>query len=709
MSFGAPAGIQTITTGHARVAGSFREPYLELRIHPRLPHPMERSMLMVDWIKGLGSSRWDPSTQSWNVFGLNTLTPGAALADAGVELQWDDRPEEFAQLASIDELAWPIAKTHSNGRTIMVRHRLAGFELTKQLLGPGAVWDRDRRLFHTYAGDVLQGGMIRGGIHWPQDAIDLAFQMHAAVPVRPDLAALAAYLGSALNISGIPAEHLAMIGELPQFERPLFDYQVAGAYAVAAGRTGLFDEPGLGKSFQALAAARIHHAERVLIVCPPLLTTNWGRESAMAGLIADASDSVVFRPSRKEPELPETGVVVISDSLLAARPETATRVRDWAADTMIVDEAHRLKTIGSARSEAVLNVAVGVKHAPIALTGTPIFASPHELVPVLELTRMLTPVFGGRSQYLEDFCRQDRFGGWHAKKAALPRLRSTLQNQVWVRRRKRDALPQLPAKRRREMVVDVPLTEYRKAHKDVIAKVQSWVTWFEEHYGRLPDIADREEYAMNSSFELVSQLRRASGLAKIDAAKEFVVNHIEETGFDLDVDGRRIFRQPLIVWIHHIDVGAALMQALPSGMGETVAIVGGTSDNARDDYVDRFQAGQIPVLIGAITKAGVGITLTRSSDSLFVEADWTPALIKQAEDRTNRIGQENPSLYTTLIARNTLDEPIQRVLHAKTKVLEAALGDTDDAVAVMAEADVVGLQEIALAVIDEAVKTRKRG
>lgn len=707
MSFPAPVGAR-ITTGHARLAGTFREPYLETHIHPKLRYPGDPKLSMVDWVKSLGSSYWDPSTQSWSIYGLGSLTPSTVLAQSGIELLWDERPEQFAGLQSIDELAWPIARLHSNGRIVMVRHRLAGFLYARELLGLGATWDKDRRLFLTHVGDVLHRGAIRGGVHWPQDAIDRAFDLHATVPVPHELAPIANYLANALGLDGLPEEQLARIGQLPQFQRPLFPYQEAGALAVAAGRTGLFDEPGLGKSFQALAAARILNTHRTLIVCPPLLTTNWAREAEMAGVVAAAADIAAFTPRRKEPALPDQGVVVISDSLLAARPETAERIKAWAADVMIVDEAHRHKTIGTARSEAVLNTAESVRHAPIALTGTPIFAAPHELVPLLELTRTLVPIFGGRSQFLEDFCRQDKFGGWHAKQASLPRLHATLKNHVWVRRRKRDALPQLPEKRRREMLIDVPLTGYRAAHKDVIAKVQAWVTWFSDHYHRLPSTEEREEYAMNSSFELISQLRRAAGLAKIDAAKELIVNHVEEAGFDVDENQSRIYRRPLIVWTHHIDVAAALFEAVPDDVGETVAIVGGTSDTARDDYVDRFQQGRIPVLIGAITKAGVGITLTRSSDSFFVETDWTPAVIKQAEDRTNRIGQSNASLYTTLIARGTLDEPIQRVLHAKTKVLEAALGDTDDGVAVMAEDDVSGLKDIALMVIDEAVNTWKK-
>lgn len=697
-----------IASGQASVEGTFREPYLQVRIHPRVPHPTLAGTTMLDWVKGLGSSRWDPDTQSWNLYALGSLTPSQVIAESGLDLDWGARTGELAGLSTIDELAWPIAKLHSNARTVLIRPRLAGYTLTKGLIGPGAVWDRDRRLFRLPAGDIIRGGQIRGGVHWPQNAIDRAFELHAHQPVPSHLHDLAAALGNATSTVGIDPAHLATIGVLPTDARTPYAYQEAGALAVVAGRRCLFDEPGVGKSAQAVYAARMLRSERTLIVVPPLLTTNWSREAEYGGLVRAASDVTMFRPGRKEPELPDTGVVVISDSMLAARPATAERIRHWAPDVMIVDEAHRMMTIGSRRSDAVLDVGTAVTHAPMALTGTPMFSTPSQMVPLLELTRMMDPIFGGRAQFLETFCRQDRFGEWHAKKAALPRLKAMLQQHVWVRRRKRDVLPQLPAKVRTPLLVDVPLTEYRRAHKDVIAKVQAWVTWYREYYKRMPDAAAQEEYAQNTGFELISQLRRAAGLAKLPLITELVADHLTATGFTV-VDGVKVWNRPLIVWAHHLDVLQPLIESIGDRIGEQIgAIYGATSDSNRDAYVDLMNAGRLPVLVAGITKAGVGLTLTRSSDAIFAEFSWVPAEIIQAEDRQHRVGATAASVqYTTVIASGTLDEPIQRVLHRKTDVLEHGLGQTDDSVVMLDQSDAATLTEIVMAVIEEAIRKLK--
>lgn len=699
---------QAVQTGFARLEGTFTNPRIVVHVNPAIPYPADRSMSMLDWVKSHGRSVWDANQRAWTIFGVSSHTPSQALAQAGIDLLWDERPEQFANLDSVDELATPIGKLAENGRTVLVRHRLVGYELCQQLLGDGAVWDRERGLFLHYVGDVITpDGTPLPGVHWPADAIEEATRLHHAYPVRPELIPAAATLGAALDTTGIRDDALSAIGELPGGARELFSYQEAGAYAVTAGRVCLFDEPGVGKTAQAATSARMLKSERTLIVCPPLLTTNWAREAALAGLVADVENATVIRSGRKEPNLPREGTVIVPDSLLASRPALQRKIIDWGVEVMIVDEAHRLKTIGSKRSEAVLDVGAHVEHPPIALTGTPILGSPHELVPLLELTRMLCPVFGGRSMFLRDFCRKDRFGGWHARKSALPRLHKLLRDYVWVRRRKRDVLPQLPQKVRGQLPVDVPMKAYRDAHKDVIQKIHAWISWWaDRHDGQKPTTADMEQFAVESSFELVSQLRHAAGLAKITAAAEVITDHVESTGYDME-NGVRVWRRPLIVWTHHIEVAAALTQTLPDG--QVAAIVGGTTDNERDSIVDAFQQGRIPVLIAAITKAGVGLTLTRSSDALFVETSWVPAEIIQAEDRQHRIGATHPVLYTTLVARNTLDEPIQRVLNKKTTVLEKAIGNTDDSVAVLEDTDAATLTDIAMTVIDEALASWKPG
>lgn len=93
---------------------------------------------------------------------------------------------------------------------------------------------------------------------------------------------------------------------------------------------------------------------------------------------------------------------------------------------------------------------------------------------------------------------------------------------------------------------------------------------------------------------------------------------------------------------------------------------------------------------------------------LTVEDDESYVVGMAAVHNCHRIGQDNPSLYTTLIASGTLDEPIQRILNRKTRVLERAIGDTDDSVAVLDDVDAAPLTEIVKLLVEEAVSSHRK-
>jgi non-specific serine/threonine protein kinase len=104
-----------------------------------------------------------------------------------------------------------------------------------------------------------------------------------------------------------------------------------------------------------------------------------------------------------------------------------------------------------------------------------------------------------------------------------------------------------------------------------------------------------------------------------------------------------------------------------------VGTIAGT--DAADPVKDAFQAGDLDHVVCTIAKGGTGLTLTRSSNPLFVEEDWVPAINDQATDRTHRIGQTEPVTPRILRCPNTVDtKKIVPKLDFKRRVGEAVLG-----------------------------------
>lgn len=672
-----------------------------------------------NWIRELPGRQWDRSLNRWVVscFGM---TPDKALRTYGIELVIpDDVHSSLAGVTSLNELLSPLVKRSNSRPSIaLVRPRFSGYDRTVKILGHGATWDKEHKRFEVRLADLVTNGAVDKRLTLLGDLeAEAIAAASVASPVRVGVAhhAAAAALSTGLEMDARENEALdaliADIGDVPEwFDMNLYPYQRLGAIAAAAGRGSLNDSPGLGKTRQALAAAAIRQSVRTLIVVPPVVVTNWVKETNESGLPAwCAGDVVSFSARRKEPELPERGVVVVPDSLLTSRQALAERLIEWAPETLIIDEVHRARNWTSKRSMVLRDIADRLPEGSsrIGISGTPIFSSPHELAPLLAITGHLDPVFGGFSNFLETYCRQNHFKAWVPRKNMLPQLRQMLNDHVWVRRLKADVLKDLPPKSRVGTFVDVDLKDYRTAHEEISEKLVQWLVEFHRGAGRFPTDDEQTDWAKDN-IGAISPLRKAAGLAKVPHALDVISDWVANNHLDTPAEDGSLYDRPLVVWAHHQPVVAALKEGIRDakpGVAAAVEIIdGATSAEKRGRIVDDFQAGKIGVIIASITAAGVGITLTRGSDSLFVETDWTPAMVSQAEDRQARIGQTMPVICQTLIAADTLDEHIQAVLIKKAETLNEVLGGDEADVATAGSIDLATPSEIIVELLRGAMK-----
>lgn len=533
-------------------------------------------------------------------------------------------------------------------------------------------------------------------------------------------------LRGSINCGAEPVRYVESITAYPTGERVVcIEVEADDSLYVANGFTVTHN------TRQALAAASLRRSHRTVIVVPPVVVTNWVKETEESSLAKNChGDIVMFRAGRKERPFPDRGVVVIPDSLMTSRPHLVQQAIDWAPEVFVYDEAHRARNWESKRSEVMR--AFSEQLPPdclrIAISGTPLFSQPHELASILAITGHLDPVFGGYSNFLTEYSKQNHFKAWVAQKKKLPQLRQRLSEHVWVRRLKADVLKDLPPKSRVGVFVDVDLKDYRKAHDEVIDKITDWLVAFWDEKAeeaakiladpkvspevkakagpRWPNGEEKDSWA-RQQIGLMSPLRKAAGVAKVPVALDTINDWVASNRLDTPAADGSLYDRPLLVWAHHQEVIAALKDGIAAANKDVQVAVeiidGATPAATRGAIVDRFQAGKIGVLIASNTAAGVGITLTRGSDMIFVETDWTPAIVSQCEDRQCRIGQTQPVICKTLIAPETLDQRIQKVLLTKAEVLNEVLGGTEADVAVAStEDDLVAPSEIILALIEVA-------
>ena len=126
----------------------------------------------------------------------------------------------------------------------------------------------------------------------------------------------------------------------------------------------------------------------------------------------------------------------------------------------------------------------------------------------------------------------------------------------------------------------------------------------------------------------------------------------------------------IVIFAHHKDIIERLAQHFGD---DAVVLSGDTKMDDRGRIVKEFQDGQKRFFIGGLKAAGAGITLTRANTAVFVEIDWVPATMSQAEDRLCRIGQKKMVHVIHLVLNNTLDVNMSQRVIAKQNTIDKAL------------------------------------
>ena len=434
----------------------------------------------------------------------------------------------------------------------------------------------------------------------------------------------------------------------------------------------LADEPGLGKTMQAANAADA----RVVVVCPAAMRVEWQRE---LGRWRPEWDTYVVQGTKRIDKqlLWQHHAIVINYDILTHHAEDLVAL---GFETLIVDEAHNVKTLevtpkgtlaGSKRAVAVAELARAAKLKAFFLTGTPLENRPIELWPILYMTDPQT--WQDYVGYGRRYCAGRRvqipkrqgmkwdFSGKSNQRELHERLLPVMF------RRTKDIL-ELPAKMRQTMFVPLDAAterEYAEAMRDFEA-------WVLEEGGVRAVMAHRASPAVTR----LTALRKLAARGKLEAALDWIVTHAEGTG------------RPLVVMAHHRDVTDGLAKKLsettfrdPAGGKPRTfrvgRIIGGMSEAERTADKDAFQAGKLDVIVCSIQAAGVGLTLTRASETLFVERPLKPSLAIQAEDRIHRISQTNRCTITYLDAAGTIDQWIRELLADKAATVAGVVDGID--------------------------------
>jgi superfamily II DNA or RNA helicase len=461
----------------------------------------------------------------------------------------------------------------------------------------------------------------------------------------------------------------------------LMRHQARFVEEVKAGhRTFLLaDEPGLGKTAQALLAASVSHSYPLLVVVPNVVKTNWAREVSLwtpqrtATVVhGDGNDIDAF-----------SDVVIVNYEILDRHVGWLSR---FGFKGMVVDEAHFIKNLTSQRSKHVLSLSKSIRATSpkalfMALTGTPLI------------------------NQIDDFRAIWQFLGWIDDKKPLPQLMDKLEDTGLtpadfgffsearqavidmgiVRRKKVDVAADIPARR----VADIPVElddDLGRSIRDAEAALTARLV--ERYQRRLALRKSEEEFTEYDRDRLVRAVAHEeleeSKSAKTGENVFTMVRKIGQAKAALAADytaqlARNVGK--VVFFAKHIDVMDIAEAAFEkAGLG-TVSIRGDQTPKARQAAIDSFANDPaVSVVVASLTAAGVGLNLQAASNVVLAELSWTSAEQTQAIDRVHRIGQELPVTAWRIIAAQTIDAKIAELIDSKAGLAARALDGSDEEV-----------------------------
>ena len=403
---------------------------------------------------------------------------------------------------------------------------------------------------------------------------------------------------------------------------------------------------GLGKTLMALKWLEENSNIRpAIVVCPASLKWVWQYEALhhlnMRSKVLEGTTPSKIQITKK------CQLIILNyeilqywfDHIIALNPQA-----------LLVDECHYIKNLRAKRTKIVRQLGKIIPHV-VAISGTPLTNRPSELWPTLNLIR--PDIFKSLWSYRWRYCKPVRRPwGWEYKGAEnLSELHRNLRRLMMIRRLKKDVLPELPEKTRHVIPLKIDnYDEYEEAQNN-------FILWLNKQSAAKANRAKKAEKLVQLGY-----LKRLAAELKIELVLEWIENFLIEN------EGK------LVIYCIHKKIIRAIYGAYKK---HAVVVDGSIIGKKRLQAIRKFHTHKnCRLFIGNIQAAGVGFSLSKTSTMAFVEIDWTPGAMIQAEDRIDGLGRgikTKSSTYYYLVAKDTIEENLCELIQKKQAILSATL------------------------------------
>lgn len=497
-----------------------------------------------------------------------------------------------------------------------------------------------------------------------------------------------------------------------------YPHQIEGAIHLAiSGQAILGDKRGLGKSLTSLIYCDFSDAKRVILVCPSDTMGNYIREIQLwtphrspiqIGKMPKGVRDVTLNVLKHQAEY----TVVVNFEAWRRDPQLLEDLVALRADTIIIDEAHKMKNVHSLTYKGIKQIRFGLnkcdcgdpdvhlkpKHDIVAvcdscgkegtlpefcsidkvlpMTGTPILNRPQEIFPLLHLIDCEN--FKLESEFLRDFClKYGDHWGWRSggEKRLIEKIgprflardpkstgviippSTTIVHTVTKEEFEQDYRKQFEAyeqcREYAQLILDPDnaVVMSMPAKITVLLRLRQVLTWPAAIELKVED-PKTKEILFHKNLDVYES-------AKLDKAEELIREIIEE--------GERVvlfsqFKAPLHILQERLGLDAIVYD-------------GSTPDYLKQEIQLDFDPKTAPdkprwkVALCNYKAAGEGLNMNSASQMILLDREWNPGKEDQAKGRIDRIGQTRDSTIHVLSVERSVDTWLDALIQEKREII----------------------------------------
>ena len=433
----------------------------------------------------------------------------------------------------------------------------------------------------------------------------------------------------------------------PASDSRLKDYQNDDVFRMTWLRHCLNANPmGLGKTVEAIIALKHMNAQSVCIVVPKIIRQQWVDQIKYWW----GRDAEIYE---KQVSLEPGKIYVINYDKLR-NEKILTKFRRFRWDVLVLDEVHKIKSRESKQSIAVKLIPSARR---IALSGTPILRYVDDLWSILNF---LGEEYSGKSYwaFAEYFCEIEKtpWGNKIVGTTDDPYRQAMLKQLLSLFMIRHESIEVAYGKT--QETVRLPMT---KEQRNLYRKEKQLLL------DQLP-----ENCTVSNGAVLAMRLRQTTSWPGL-----FIE---DEPGPKFEWIYEQCANNPkeqFLVFTVFEQTAAALSQWLFNKSVRAVSITGKKSAYENEMSKATFLRGRAQVLVGTIGAMGQGYDGLQqvSRTVIFVDRDWSPEIMSQAEERLHRMGQKQQVNVYYLECQGSFDQHVGKINMNKSEGIRRALED----------------------------------